>query len=64
MDEKLPGPEFTKIEKSVPKFTLYFFIRFNIFKKRKSIGHLYNKDYAKIIQSAKIAKEANVIQPF
>ena len=31
MDEKLPGPEFTRIEKSVQRFTLYFFIRFNIF---------------------------------
>ena len=30
IDEKLPGPLLTKIEKLLSNFTLYFFIRFNM----------------------------------
>ena len=30
VDEKLPGPLLTIIEKSLPRFTLYFFIIFNM----------------------------------
>ena len=30
MDEKLPGPVFTSTEKLLLRFTLYFFIRFNM----------------------------------